>query len=117
MFKFRNTTARDNSSEPELTSMQRSFTCDLTLTASLSGTIILVLHAFYGQKVSHRLKIVGCLATIFIMFVLTTMFVNINTDKWQEQFFLITLCTVLLLNGNASSFRLKMPFVKYLQLY
>lgn len=99
MFKFRNTTANGNNSE-DLTPMQKSFASDLTLTASVSGTIFLVLHAIYGQKFSHRLKIVGCLIAIFLMFTLTAVFVDINTDQWQEQFFVITLCTVLVLNGK-----------------
>lgn len=100
MFKFRNVTTNESNAEGNLTPMQRSFASDLTLTASVSGTIFLVLHAIYGQKISHRLKIVGCLVMILVMFAVTTAFVDINTDQWQEQFFLITLCTVLVLNGK-----------------
>lgn len=99
MFKFRNISA--NQSDMNLTPIQERFSCDLTLTASVSGTIFLILHAIYGQKFSHRLKIVGCLTVIFLMFILTAAFVDINTDSWQEQFFLITLCIVLILNGKS----------------
>lgn len=52
MYKFRNSTFNDSTPEcVELTPMQKSFSCDLTLTASISGTTFLILNAIYGQKV------------------------------------------------------------------
>lgn len=100
MYKFRNTTI-NNSTEPmELTPMQKSFSCDLTLTASISGTTFLILNAIYGHKFSMRLKMFGTLSVILIVFIITTAFVEVNTDNWQEQFFLITLFTVVIINGE-----------------
>ncbi|XP_023301685.2 equilibrative nucleoside transporter 1 isoform X1 [Lucilia cuprina] len=99
MFKFRNTTLNDTTdTSPDLTPMQKSFACDLTLTASISGTTFLILNAIYGQKVSLRLKMLGTLLVILLIFIITTAFVEVNTDKWQEQFFLITLFTVVIIN-------------------
>ena len=101
MFKFRNTTLNNTNNEAiELTPMQKSFACDLTLTASISGTTFLILNAIYGQKVPLRLKMLGTLIMILVIFIITTAFVEVNTDKWQEQFFLITLFTVVLINSE-----------------
>ncbi|XP_013102561.1 equilibrative nucleoside transporter 1 isoform X2 [Stomoxys calcitrans] len=99
MYKFRNTTLNESThAEEELTPMQKSFSCDLTLTASISGTTFLILHAIYGQKISLRLRMQGTLVLILVIFMLTAGFVETNTDKWQEQFFLITLLTVVIIN-------------------
>lgn len=101
-YKFRN--ASENNSVPydgdELTPLQRSFTCDLTLTATISGTTFLLLNAVYGHHISLRVKMLGTLSTILVLFGVTTSFVEVNTDKWQEQFFLITLIIVVLLNSE-----------------
>jgi len=42
----------------------------------------------------------GTLWVILVLFGVTTGFVEVNTDTWQEQFFLITLIIVVLLNGE-----------------
>lgn len=80
--------------------MQKSFTCDLTLAASISGTIFLILNAIYGHLVSLKVKMLATLFTILGIFIITTSFVEINTDHWQEQFFLITLFTVVIINSK-----------------
>ncbi|XP_075154080.1 equilibrative nucleoside transporter 1 [Haematobia irritans] len=99
MYKFRNATVNESTIvNEELTPMQKSFSCDLTLTASISGTTFLILHAIYGQKVSLRLRMLGTLFVILLIFIVTACLVEVNTDKWQEQFFLITLFTVVIIN-------------------
>uniref|UniRef100_A0A1A9WKL8 Equilibrative nucleoside transporter 1 n=1 Tax=Glossina brevipalpis TaxID=37001 RepID=A0A1A9WKL8_9MUSC len=99
MYKFRNVNLNISYEElEELNPMQKSFACYLTITASCSGTSFLILNAIFGQRVSIRLKILGTLCTILLLFAITTGFVEINTDTWQEQFFLITLFIVIILN-------------------
>jgi len=72
----------------------------LALTATISGTTFLLLNAIYGHHVSLRTKMLGTLWVILVLFGVTTGFVEVNTDTWQEQFFLITLIIVVLLNGE-----------------
>ncbi|KAM8718078.1 hypothetical protein ACLKA7_004736 [Drosophila subpalustris] len=102
-YKFRNTTLNGTQPMEELTPLQKSFTCDLTLTATISGTTFLLLNAVYGHHITLRAKMLGTLCTIFVLFGITTAFVDVNTDKWQEQFFLITLIIVVLLNISAAT--------------
>lgn len=99
-YKFRNTTLNVTQPDEELTPLQKSFTCDLTLTATISGTTFLLLNAVYGHHVSLRTKMLGTLLTILVLFGITTGFVEVNTDRWQEQFFLITLIIVVILNSE-----------------
>ncbi|EDV33516.1 uncharacterized protein Dana_GF24827 [Drosophila ananassae] len=102
-YKFRNTSINATDLDEELTPLQKSFTCDLALTATISGTTFLLLNAIYGHHVSLRTKMLGTLWMILVLFGITTGFVEINTDKWQEQFFLITLVIVVLLNISAAT--------------
>lgn len=102
-YKFRNTTINGTLPEEELTPLQKSFTCDLTLTATISGTTFLLLNAVYGHHITLRAKMLGTLWIILVLFGITTGFVDVNTDKWQEQFFLITLIIIVLLNSAAAT--------------
>ncbi|XP_030555582.1 equilibrative nucleoside transporter 2 [Drosophila novamexicana] len=102
-YKFRNTTLNGTHPEEELTPLQKSFACDLALTATISGTTFLLLNAVYGHYVSLRAKMLGTLCTILVLFGVTTGFVEVDTDRWQEQFFLITLIIVVILNISSAT--------------
>ncbi|TDG44847.1 hypothetical protein AWZ03_008744 [Drosophila navojoa] len=102
-YKFRNTTLNETQPDEELTPLQKSFACDLALTATISGTTFLLLNAVYGHHVSLRTKMLGTMLTILVLFGITTGFVEVNTDRWQEQFFLITLIIVVILNISAAT--------------
>ncbi|KAH8413066.1 hypothetical protein KR009_007778 [Drosophila setifemur] len=102
-YKFRNTSINATDFDEELTPLQKSFTCDLTLTATISGTTFLILNAIYGHHMSLRTKMLATLGTILVLFGITTGLVEVDTDKWQEQFFLITLVIVVLLNISAAT--------------
>lgn len=41
---------------------------------------------------------------ILLLFILTTLFVKINTDKWQDDFLIITLVTVAIVSALSSIF-------------
>lgn len=100
MYKFRNVTENCTT---HLTPMQKSFTSDLTVTASISGTIFLILNATYGHLVSLKLKMIGSMFIILTLFIFTTCFVEVNTDDWQGQFFLLTLGTVVIINSLSAT--------------
>lgn len=102
LYKFRNTTYNGTDPNPPLTPMQKNFTCDLTLTASISGMTFLFLNAVYGHYVSLRLKMIGTMTVIFLIFVVTTGFVEVDTDKWQHQFFLMTMAMVVVINISSA---------------
>ncbi|XP_037882702.1 equilibrative nucleoside transporter 1 [Glossina fuscipes] len=99
MYKFRNVSLNVSHAElADLSPLQKSFPCYLTITASISGTSFLVLNAIFGQRVPVRLKILGTLCVILLLFAITTAFVELNTDAWQELFFALTLFIVIILN-------------------
>lgn len=102
LYKFRNTTYNGTDPDPPLTPMQKNFTCDLTMTASLAGMTFLFLNAIYGHYVSLRLKMLGTMIVIFLIFIMTTAFVEVDTDTWQHQFFLITMAMVVVINISSA---------------
>ncbi|XP_055386428.1 equilibrative nucleoside transporter 3 [Condylostylus longicornis] len=95
MYKFRNVT--DNTTDV-LTPWQKSFESDITVTASMSGTLFLILNTIYGYLFSIKLKMIGCLTIILAFFVITTAFIEVNTDNWQAGFFALTIGTVININ-------------------
>lgn len=102
LYKFRNTSYNGTDPDPPLTPMQKNFTCDLTLTASLAGMTFLFLNAVYGHYVALRLKMLGTMIVIFLVFIMTTAFVEVDTDKWQHQFFLMTMGMVVVINISSA---------------
>ncbi|XP_070500533.1 equilibrative nucleoside transporter 1 [Chironomus tepperi] len=94
-YKFRNLTSNDSSI---LTPRQIEFQPDIAICSSIPTTIFLVLNAFFSHKISLKLRMVGSMVIVLILFLITTMFVKINTDDYQDYFFEFTLTTVFVIN-------------------
>ncbi|OAD61279.1 Equilibrative nucleoside transporter 3 [Eufriesea mexicana] len=86
------------------TDLQASFTSYLSVASALSTTFFLIINTFMSKKVPLRIRMMGSQCTILLLFILTTIFVKINTDKWQETFLSITLSTVVCVNAASAIF-------------
>lgn len=95
MYKFRNLT--DNSSII-ITPIQRSLTSDLSVAAAVPSTLFLILNAFLSHLIPLKTRMVGSITIILALFIVTTAFVEVNTDEWQDGFFVLTISTVVILN-------------------
>ncbi|XP_076174525.1 equilibrative nucleoside transporter 1 isoform X3 [Ptiloglossa arizonensis] len=80
--------------------LQTSFTSYLSIASSIPNTFFLILNAF----ISKRIRMVGSQCKILLLFILTTVFVKINTDTWQTTFLVITLTTVVIVNAVSAIF-------------
>lgn len=115
-YKFRNLTSNNSD---VLTPRQIQFQPDLAMCSAIPTTIFLILNAFYSHKyirielhcllissnvvlcrfrISLKLRMVGSIAIILVLFIITTAFVKINTDDYQDVFLEITLTTVFVVN-------------------
>jgi len=47
-------------------------------------------------------RMIGSLLLMLVLFTITTILVNLDSDSWQILFFMITLGTVILLNSELS---------------
>lgn len=97
LYKFRNVTTN---STDDLTPIQAGFTSDLSVSAAVPNTLFLILNAFVGHKIPLKYRMVGSLTFVFLFFIVTTALVEVNTDSWQNEFFIFTLTSVVLMNGT-----------------
>ncbi|XP_043801835.1 equilibrative nucleoside transporter 3 isoform X1 [Apis laboriosa] len=112
MYKFRE--IHENSSKninythiqnlEKRTDLQASFTSYLSVTSAVPNTFFLIINAFINKRISLRIRMVGSQCTILLFFILTTIFVKINTDKWQGTFLIVTLTTVACVNAASAIF-------------
>ncbi|XP_029032918.1 equilibrative nucleoside transporter 1 [Osmia bicornis bicornis] len=86
------------------TDLQASFTSYLSVASALPNTLFLVINAFISKKIPLRTRMVGSQCIILLLFIVTTVFVKINTDKWQGTFLIITLTTVACVNSASAIF-------------
>ncbi|XP_059488006.1 equilibrative nucleoside transporter 3 [Neocloeon triangulifer] len=98
MYKLREVS--DNSTVPSngRTPLQAEFTSYLSLAANVPNTVFMILGALYGKRIPLKLRMIGSLALILVLFLVTTSLVYVNTDTWQQSFFILTLATVVILN-------------------
>lgn len=99
-YKFRNVTANDSS---VLTPRQIEFQSDLNIAASIPSTLFLILNAAFGHLISLPVRMVGSLVLMFAIFIGTTALTLIDTDSWQDQFFLITIASVVVVNAFSAT--------------
>ncbi|XP_072756541.1 equilibrative nucleoside transporter 1 [Anoplolepis gracilipes] len=86
------------------TDLQASFTSYLSVASALPSTLFLIINAFISKRISLTVRMVGSQCTILLLFIMTTIFVEMNTDKWQNPFLIITLVTVALVNAASAIF-------------
>ncbi|XP_043262461.1 equilibrative nucleoside transporter 3 [Colletes gigas] len=112
MYKFRevdeNSTKLMNYTRVEnmekTTDLQASFISYLNIASSIANTLFLIVNTLISKRVPLRIRMVGSQCTILLLFILTTDFVKINTDKWQNTFVAITLTTVVFVNAASAIF-------------
>ncbi|KAK0178513.1 hypothetical protein PV327_007399 [Microctonus hyperodae] len=112
MYKFRqihpNNTGINNYTHTEIleqrTDLQASFTSYLNVASAIPNTIFLISNAFLSKRISQRTRMIGSQSLIMILFIMTTVFVKINTDEWQKLFLVITLITVAFVNALSAIF-------------
>lgn len=99
LHKFRNVSA--NASDV-LTPRQAEMQADLSISASIPSTIFLIINAVYGHRVLLNRRMNGAYFVMTVLMALTTLFVHIDTDTWQDEFFFITIAIVIGLNAASA---------------
>ena len=82
--------------------LQVSFVNVSNISANVSTTVLIILNTVYGYKIKTNYRFYTTGIFIFILFLITTIFIKINTDTWQYGFYLVTILTIILINGNSS---------------
>ena len=86
-------------------SISQHFEQAFSLGSMLPSLISLTFNIFLTRKLSRTCRISSCLSVMFSIFVLTTIFVKINTDSWTESFFATTIVCVVIMNLAAGIYQ------------
>ncbi|XP_073949536.1 equilibrative nucleoside transporter 1 [Choristoneura fumiferana] len=105
MYKFRDVTPPVNfTMEVRKTQFQAEFTSYLNVATAIPNLIFLILNSLYGHLVSVKSRLQGSLLVVTLCFLVTTTFVQIDTDEWQNTFFIITMVTVVIMTAASAIF-------------
>ncbi|ETN60744.1 equilibrative nucleoside transporter [Anopheles darlingi] len=95
-YKFRNVSSNDTSS---MTPRQLEFQSDLSIAAAVPGVVFLILNACVGHRIPLSLRMNGSLVLMLLIMMGTTALVRVDTDSWQDDFFNLTMLTVVVINS------------------
>lgn len=98
LFKFRNVTANGT----ELTPRQMEMQADLSMSSAIPSTTFLILNAMLGYRVPLKCRMIGSYIVMTILMIVTTIFVKVDTDTWQDEFFTVTIATVIVINSASA---------------
>nr|CAI5869693.1 unnamed protein product [Callosobruchus analis] len=104
MYKFRNISDNSSINAAKKTPLQAEFTSYLNLASSLPNLIFVVLNTAISHRISVKKRIIVSLSFLQVFMIVTLMFVNIDTDEWQQLFFGLTLVCVVLLSVCSAIF-------------
>ncbi|XP_077286819.1 equilibrative nucleoside transporter 1 [Arctopsyche grandis] len=104
MYKFRDVTPHNGTISIGKTSFQAEFTSYLNIAASIPSTICLIFNMFISHLIPLNIRIISSLSIITLFFALTTVLVQVDTDNWQDEFFIVTMITVVIINGAGAVF-------------
>nr|XP_023011796.1 equilibrative nucleoside transporter 3-like [Leptinotarsa decemlineata] len=107
MYKFRNVSKNESmvgSSTSGRTPLQAEFTSYLSLASSVPNLVFLVLTTAISHRVSLNVRVVGSLFVMLLLMLVTLVFIQVDTDKWQQTFFGVTLISIILLNVCSAIF-------------
>lgn len=82
MYKFRDVNSNESTfgDHKQRTALQAEFTSYLSVASSVPNILFLVLNTALTHKLSLQKRVVGSLLAMTVFFIITTVFVNINTD-------------------------------------
>ena len=66
---------------------------------------MLLLNAAFGHRFKTQPRLLVSLVLVILFFIFTDVMVMINTDDWQDIFYVVTLISVVCININAAIFQ------------
>ncbi|CAG7706164.1 unnamed protein product [Allacma fusca] len=107
MYKFRELSNETMDSHGHLTKthFQASFFSYLSIASNVPSTFAFLANTFLSKWFSSKSRILVSLTLTFFIFVLSTALVQVDTDSWQGDFFILTMVTVVLMNSLCSLFQ------------
>ncbi|XP_045447317.1 equilibrative nucleoside transporter 3 [Melitaea cinxia] len=104
MYKFRDVTPNNLTVYVRKTQFQAEFTSYLNVATAIPNLIFLILNSLFGHLVSVKSRLQGSLIVVTLSFLVTTSLVMVDTDEWQNTFFIITMVSVVIMTAASAVF-------------
>lgn len=90
-------------SEEKRSKLQADFISYLSVASTVPSLLFLVVNTYLANRIDIGIRLVVSLLVMLGLFISTTVLVKVDTDQWQETFFILTLAIVVLLNMASSA--------------
>jgi len=105
--KYRNVTETSNgtikSTETEdLASMWPGY---LAVSSMVPNVLFLILNGVFGHRFKTQPRLLVSLVMVILLFIFTSVMVQVDTDEWQSDFMYLTLASVVIININSAIFQ------------
>ncbi|CAK8677585.1 unnamed protein product [Clavelina lepadiformis] len=113
MFKFRNSSMipvnmtgdKKISEDVQYTYLQNLFENALSICGTVSSLISQFLIILFLERTNEKIRILGSLICQIIFFIITVALVKVDTTKWQQAFFIVTMILIVALNSGSAVFQ------------
>jgi len=105
MFKFRSVSVPLNETLPDFNTMQTFWNTNLSLVSMAPNFTFLFLNVLIGHRIGIQLRLNLALVANILLFILSLVFTQVNTDSWQTGFYWLTLAFAMLFNVMDSVFQ------------
>lgn len=98
-YKLRNTSLNETDWMTQKTYLQVTFENWFSISSMVTNILFVFLSTILLTLFSASLRMLSSLFTMLVIFILTTVLTQVNTDKWQMTFFVITVICVATLSS------------------
>jgi len=85
--------------------LQKAWGGYLAVASMIPNVTFLILNGFFGHKFRTQPRLVISLIAVIILFIFTSVMVQVDTDSWQSGFLYLTLASVVCINVGAAIFQ------------
>ncbi|XP_033638545.1 equilibrative nucleoside transporter 1-like isoform X2 [Asterias rubens] len=104
-YKLRNTTSNYTATLDESTPLQMMFESYFAVAAMVPNILIMLLNLALQHRICLQVRVVVPLIGMMGLFIVTTILTRVNTDEWQTEFFIICICSIVLINAFGGVFQ------------
>jgi equilibrative nucleoside transporter 1/2/3 len=88
-----------------LNELQTQWSSLLAVASMVPNVLFLLLNALFGHRYRSQPRMLVSLSLVIVLFVVTAVLAKVDTDQWQNEFFIVTMICVVLINVNGSIFQ------------
>lgn len=105
MFKFRDVHPHNlTAPPPRKTQFQAEFTSYLNVATAVPNLLFLIANSMYGHLASVKSRLQGAMIVVTLALIVTTALVQVDTDEWQNGFFILTMISVVVMTAASAIF-------------